>query len=518
MKTTVLPSYKPNNGQGKAARSSSDALNLTIFNTANYVLDIDEHKMNFMLGQEGILYKAEGFSVSTAGQSNDFLLDISSATRATSWSSSTTSYSYLSFFGRGEYNWASRWFLEASVRADGSSRFGKSGRWAPFGSVGLMWDAKNENFLKRVDWISFAQLAVGTGTSGNSSIPNYDHIALVSGGRDYFGNAGIGPASKGNENLEWEKTWSSNASLHLGFFNRIDFQVEVYNKLTTNMLMSVPVSYADGGYGYRWDNVGGMVNRGVELDLNIDVLNLKGFTWNINANASYNKNKITELYNGLNEYVVSTTGTKLVVGHSYGEFFLNRFAGVNPIDGNPLWYTADGEITDEFREADKVMTGKSCIAPWQGGFGTTLSWKGLSLSAQFSWVADRWMINNDRYFEEGGGLFDTYNQSKRMLYDRWKKPGDVTDVPRHGVSPQFDTHLLENASFLRLKNLMLAYSIPQAALAKTRFFTGARAYLQAQNLLTFTPFSGLDPESSSNIYKAQYPMARQFTLGIELSF
>ena len=282
--------------------------------------------------------------------------------------------------------------------------------------------------------------------------------------------------------------------------------------------MSVPVSYADGGYGYRWDNVGGMVNRGVELDLNIDVLNLKGSTWNINANASYNKNKITELYNGLNEYVVSTTGTKLVVGHSYGEFFLNRFAGVNPIDGNPLWYTADGKITDEFREADKVMTGKSCIAPWQGGFGTTLSWKGLSLSAQFSWVADRWMINNDRYFEEGGGLFDTYNQSKRMLYDRWKKPGDVTDVPRHGVSPQFDTHLLENASFLRLKNLMLAYSIPQAALAKTRFFTGARAYLQAQNLLTFTPFSGLDPESSSNIYKAQYPMARQFTLGIELSF
>ena len=164
------------------------------------------------------------------------------------------------------------------------------------------------------------------------------------------------------------------------------------------------------------------------------------------------------------------------------------------------------------------MTGKSCIAPWQGGFGTTLSWKGLSLSAQFSWVADRWMINNDRYFEEGGGLFDTYNQSKRMLYDRWKQPGDITDIPRHGVSPQFDTHLLENASFLRLKNLMLAYSIPQAALAKTRFFTGARAYLQAQNLLTFTPFSGLDPESSSNIYKAQYPMARQFTLGIELSF
>ena len=164
------------------------------------------------------------------------------------------------------------------------------------------------------------------------------------------------------------------------------------------------------------------------------------------------------------------------------------------------------------------MVGKSCIAPWQGGFGTTLTWKGLSLNAQFSWVADRWMINNDRYFEEGGGNFDTYNQSKRMLYDRWKKPGDITDIPRHGVSPQFDTHLLEDASFLRLKNLMLSYSLPRPLLEKTRFFTAARAYVQAQNLLTFTPFSGLDPESSSNIYKAQYPMSRQFTLGIELTF
>lgn len=518
VKTTLLPSYKPNNGQGSASRSSSDALNLTIFNTINYALETGDHKMNFMVGQEGIMYKADGFSVSTAGQTNDFLLDLSSATRATSWSSSNTAYSYLSFFGRGEYNWDRRWFVEASVRADGSSRFGKAGRWAPFGSVGVMWDAKNESFLKDLGWLSFAQLSLGTGTSGNSSIPNYDHIALVSGGRDYFGNAGIGPYSKGNENLEWEKTWSSNASLHLGFFNRIDFQVEFYNKLTTNMLMSVPISYADGGYGYRWDNVGGMVNRGVEFDLNIDVLKIKDFSWNINANASYNRNRITELYNGLDEYVISTTGTKLVVGHSYGEFFLNRFAGVNPINGEPLWYTDDGELTDEFKESDKVMTGKSCIAPWQGGFGTTLSWKGLSLSAQFSWVADRWMVNNDRYFEEGGGLFDAYNQSKRMLYDRWKQPGDITDVPRHGVSPQFDTHLLEDASFLRLKNLMLAYSLPAGLLSKTNFFTGARAYLQAQNLLTFTPFSGLDPESSSNVYKAQYPMSRQFTLGIELTF
>lgn len=519
VKTFSYPSYLPNNGQGTAARSSSDAFNLNITTTLNYQFDVkDLHHFNFMIGQEGVDYRSEGFNISTAGQSNDYLTDVSSATRATSWGSSNSSYSYLSFFGRGEYNWNSRWYADFSVRGDGSSRFGSKGRWAAFWSLGLMWNAKSESFLKNVDWLTNAQLAVSTGTSGNSSIPNYDHLALVSGGKEYWGDAAIGPASQGNENLEWEKLLTSNVALHLGFFNRINLDAEFYNKLTSNMLMSVPISYANGGYGFKWDNVGKMVNRGFELNLGVDVLRTKDFNWNVNANVSYNHNEIKELYNGLDEYVVSTTGTKLVVGHSYGEFFLNKFAGVNPINGDALWYDKDGNITNEFREEDKVMVGKSYIAPWMGGFGTTLSWKGISLSAQFSWVARRYMINNDRYFEEGGGLFDAYNQSRRMLYDRWKKPGDITDIPRHGVSPQFDTHLLEDASFLRLKNLMLSYSLPAGLMKKTNFFSGLRVYAQAQNLFTFTGFSGLDPESSSNVYKAQYPLSRQFTFGVELSF
>lgn len=164
------------------------------------------------------------------------------------------------------------------------------------------------------------------------------------------------------------------------------------------------------------------------------------------------------------------------------------------------------------------MTGKTFDAPWQGGFGTSLSWKGLSLAAQFSWVADRWMFNNDRYFEESNGLYAAYNQSNRLLYDRWKQPGDITDIPRHGVAPQFDDRFLENASFLRLKNVTLTYSLPQQLLSKSKFFSSARVYLQGQNLLTFTEFTGLDPESSANVYQAQYPMSRQFTLGVELSF
>ena len=514
-----FPSYIINNEMGTAGRNSSDMLNLTETTTVNYRWELNsDHSFNFLLGQEGVDYRSEGFQVITTGQSNDFLTNISSGTRASSWADSTTSYSYLSFFGRGEYNYKDLYYADFSVRADASSRFGTGNRWAGFWSLGFMWNLKSEPFLKDIEWLSSAQIALSTGTSGNSSIPDYDHLALVSGNANYEDQAGIYPSQSGNEDLSWEKLWSSNIALRMGFLDRINLDIEFYNKKTTNMLMLVPDSYALTGEGEHWDNIGAMLNRGVEFNVSADVIRTKDFVWSVNANASYNKNKLLELYNGVQEYEVSTTATKLVVGHSVSEFYINRYAGVNPANGDALWYTKDGQITNEFNEGDKVMTGKTFDAPWQGGFGTSLAWRGFSLAAQFSWVADRWMFNNDRYFEESNGLYAAYNQSKRLLYDRWKQPGDITDIPRHGVTPQFDDRFLENASFLRLKNVTLAYAFPQRLLSKTNFFSSARIYLQGQNLLTFTGFTGLDPESSSNVYKAQYPMSRQFTLGVEVSF
>lgn len=514
-----FPSYIINNENGTAGRNSSDMLNLTETTTVNYRWEMNsDNSFNFLLGQEGVDYRSEGFQVITSGQSNDFLTNISSGTRASSWADSTTSYSYLSFFGRGEYNYKDLYYADFSVRADASSRFGTGNRWAGFWSLGFMWNLKSEPLMKDIEWLSSAQIALSTGTSGNSSIPDYDHLALVSGKANYEDQAGIYPSQSGNEDLSWEKLWSSNVALRLGFIDRINLDIEFYNKKTTNMLMLVPDSYALTGEGEHWDNIGAMLNRGVEFNVSADVIRTKDFVWSVNANASYNKNKLLELYNGVQEYEVSTTATKLVVGHSVSEFYINRYAGVNPANGDALWYTKDGQITNEYNEGDKVMTGKTFDAPWQGGFGTSLAWKGFSLAAQFSWVADRWMFNNDRYFEESNGLYAAYNQSKRLLYDRWKQPGDITDIPRHGVTPQFDDRFLENASFLRLKNVTLAYSFPQRLLSKTNFFSSARIYLQGQNLLTFTGFTGLDPESSSNIYQAQYPMSRQFTLGVEVSF
>ena len=514
------PSYAPNQGQGSASRSSTDGYNLTVTNTATYKFNVgNDHSFTVMAGQEGVDYHYEAFSLMTKGQNNDRLTNISTGTRATSWDDTTDSdYGFLSFFARTEYSLKNRYYFEAAARTDASSRFGASRRWAAFWSLGFMWDVRNEDFFTSVaDWFTSAQVSLSTGTSGNSSIPNYEHMALIGGGLDYVGDAGVALMQPGNEDLGWEKPWTTNFALRAGFWNRLNVDLEFYYKRTSDMLMEVPAPYATTGYGYYWDNVGVMTNIGAEINLNASLIATENFLWSVNANVSYNHNQIVELYNGVQEYERSNTNTKLVVGHPLGEFFINRYAGVNPANGDALWYDKNGNIINELRDEDKVLVGKTYMAPWQGGFGTAFSWKGLSLSAQFSWVADRWMINNDRYFDESNGRFASYNQSRRLL-DRWKQPGDVTDIPRHGEYTEFDSRLLEDASFLRLKNVMLSYSLPQNLVRKTRVFSGLRVYAQAQNLLTFTKFSGLDPEGTANVYAAQYPMSRQFTFGLDLTF
>ncbi len=516
-----FPSLSTNGGLGTAARQSSDAINLTETTTVGYNFDVnDNHAFNFMLGQEAVSYHSEGFNVYAKGQTNDNLTSVSTGTRVSSWSDSMAEYAFLSFFLRGEYNYKELYYVDFSVRTDASSRFGKSHRWGLFYGGSFKWNAKKSEWLKDVDWLSDAQAKINTGTAGNSTIPNYYHLALVSGGPTYGSSdtAGIYPSQSGNEDLGWEQSWMTDLGVTLGFFNRINLEATFYNKKTSNMLMYVPQSYSITGEGSYWHNVGALVNRGVELNLNADILRTKSFSWNVSANVTYNKNKITELYNGVEEFVNSTTGIKFMVGHSVSEFYYNRYAGVNPANGKQLWYTKDGNLTEECLESDKVMTGKQNDPSWWGGFGTTLSWKGFQLQAQFSWMAKRYIVNNDRYFDENSAATEGYNKSKRLLYDRWKKPGDLTDIPKYGEIMQFDDRLLENASFMRLKNVTLSYTFPKALLQKSKFFTAARVYLQGQNLWTLTGFSGFDPEVASNMYQAKYPATRQFTIGAELSF
>lgn len=518
-RTTVKsnPEYIANRGEGMAGEGFTQTYRLLLTNTVDYQLNFKEvHSLHLLAGQEANYYQGNEYQIMAFGLTDRRLLEFGLGTSWRNGSSGKTETTFLSYFGRAEYNYNEKYFADATYRRDGSSRFGKNSKYANFWSVGLMWNFRKETFLDNASWLTMGQTSLSIGTQGNSSITDYAHLSTVSAGATYNNINGTLP-SIGNEDLTWEKTRTIDWGIKLGVFDRCNLNFNFYHKLTTDMLLQVPYSITSG-FAKGWGNAGEMTNAGIEVELQGDLIRTKDFTWNLTVNFAYNKNKIKKLYNNETEYTESTSGIKYTIGHSSGEFALVRWAGVNPLNGDALWYTKDGEITNQYSESDAVLTGKSYFAPWNGGFATSLTYKGLSLSAQFSWVADRYMFNNDRIMSESNGRDASTQQSTKLLYDRWKKPGDIATIPRHGIAPQLDDRFLENASFLRLKNVMLAYTLPKHWMEATRFIANSRVFVQGQNLFTVTPFTGLDPESSSNMYRAAYPLYKQYTFGLEITF
>lgn len=511
------PEYVTNNGEGSVTENAGRVYTLQISNTADYSFQLGaDHNIRMLLGQEANYHEDFAFGIRGNGYSDKRLLELSLATSFANGISQKTVTTFLSFFGRAEYNFREKYYLDATYRRDGSSRFGADTKWGNFWSLGFMWNAKKEGFLSDNRLFSAATTAFTIGTQGNSAIPDYIYLATLTP-YSYDQKNGMIPGTIGNPDLTWEKTRSMNWNLQLGFWNRVNMNVDIYHKITTDMLMQVNVSMTSG-FSRNYDNVGKMTNTGVDFDLNTAVIRTPEFSWNIGFNFSYNRNRLKELYYGTTEITDESEGLKFQIDHPIGEFYVNRFAGVNPANGDALWYTKDGDITNEFREEDAVVTGQSYISPWSGGFSTSLAYKGFAISAQFSWIGKRYINNVDRFFSESNGKYAALNQSKCLLYDRWKKPGDIANVPRHGIAMQYDDRLLENAAFLRMKNLNISYSFPQELMMRTRFIESLKIYGQAQNLFTLTKFSGLDPEVATASYAGHYPLSRQLSVGLEVTF
>ena len=494
---------------------------LTITNTAEYNFKIkDIHDFTILIGQEGIKNDYQRFGSETTGQSDDRLSMLEAGTAATLLGADENdlyTYQFLSFFGRINYALNDKYFADFSIRNDTSSRFGKDNRNAIFMSGGLMWNMKKESFLEDVNFLSDLKLKASIGTTGNSSIGNYDHLALV-GTNLYNAQGGWKINTPGNGDLGWEKQTLANIGIEASFWNKYRIELTYYNKKTSNMLMDVPVPYTSG-FSSITQNVGSMTNSGVEIAVSLDLLKTKDWFVGFNMNYAYNKNKITELFYGYDEWAMPN----YLVSYNVGEpvqYYMAEWAGVDPADGQQMWYIpgTDGETTKEYdEELLQQATGKKRYAPHNGGFGLNVSWKGLSLNADFAWVLGKYMVNNDYYFAANPYNFAGYNQSKDVL-NEWKEPGDITDIPAYGNVMQFDTHLLENASFLRLKNISLSYTLPKNWLLPTKVIQGVRIMATARNLFTITNYKGADPELDTNLTYGAYPNTKQFTIGAELTF
>ena len=505
---------------GQASEQFSNFYRWTVTNTAEYKFNfLDDHDVTVLLGQESMTNKTESFGVMRTGLVDNRLMLLSSTSEHSPLvpSHSISEEVRNSWFGMLNYSYADKYFLDLSIRRDGSSLFAKDHRWGTFGAAALMWNVSNESFMDVTkDWLKDLQFRVSYGSTGNSGIDPYLALGLVgASGSMYVDASGTVIANASNADLTWEKVKTFNIGLSGRLFDRVDFDLQYYDKVTSDMLMSIPYSYTTGfsaGYG----NVAEMYNRGFDFTIGVDIIKNKDWYWNVKVNGNYNKNKVTKLFQGLDSYVLGDF-QMLEVGHDMGEYYMVRWSHVDPADGQSVWLDKDGNYTKIYSEANRVQTGKSWVAPWSGGLSTTVAWKGLQLDVQFTGMFDRYMFNNERMWLEDPQANGTYNLASSML-DMWMKPGDKTSIPAANAVRQADTMWLEDASFVRLKYLQLSYTLPKNWLDQTGFIKGAKVFLVGRNLLTFTGYKGYDPEVNNTMTFGDYPNTRQYSIGAQLTF
>ncbi|MFH0758816.1 MAG: TonB-dependent receptor [Bacteroidota bacterium] len=503
---------------GEVYRLFNRTFRMTNTNLFTYSKSFGSHSLTAYAGQESISFSSENFETEGFGLPNSHVKVLSTtATPGDSWSGGISEYSVLSFFGNASYDFDRKYFIDLSYRRDGSSRFGPDNRWADFWSVGAQWDMKKEGFMSNLNFLSRMKLRGSTGTTGNYNIGNYNHQQTYAFNSIYYDRNASYPDEPGNPGLTWEKVLLSSVALDFELIRKLGFIVELYHKMTTDMLSQVPYSYTSGFSG-GWDNIGKMVNRGIEVTADMDLIRTNDLLVNINTNFAYNHNEILELY-GVKDEVPPSADSDWIhaVGRPYGSWKMVEYVGVNAANGERLFLDAEGNPTNAFLVSNARYVGKSWVAPWQGGFTASASYKGLSASVFFTWVYGKYMVNNTRYFTESNGQFGFANQSTAMLR-AWKEPGDITDIPRADGVNYFSTQFLEDASFGRLKNVTISYVIPQKWAEATRVFKSFRIYAQGQNLVTWTRYLGFDPEYDSPYEVGLYPHVKTFTFGIDAGF
>ncbi|WP_419801186.1 SusC/RagA family TonB-linked outer membrane protein [Mucilaginibacter sp.] len=529
-----LPSYLGSLNNGSLSESFIRSITKTVTNTAEYKFNfIKSNNVTFLAGQESIDNTYTSFAGSSTGQTDDRLLLLGNGPTSIAVGSSKTEYAFHSLFGRLGYDFASKYFVNASIRQDKSSRFGVNNRSAIFWSVGGLYKIKEENFLKDVNWLDDLSLRASTGSTGNSEfgVTNQNYLSYQTAGTNtYNGSTGFGINAAGNPDLTWEKQQNTTFGFTTSFFDRIRLDVSHYNRVTTNMLVSVPYQYVVG-FSSVYNNVGKYQNRGWDVSVDFDVYKNRSKRAYITPYFNFftNHDKVLELFQGKNYWVQSGTGVAWVIGQPVS-FVYPIFKGVNTQTGLPEWYVPDASnpgatrqdassVTSTFSTAAlQQNTGIRRFAKMTGGFGLNAGYQGFSLVAQFSYALGKNLINNDRYFYENPNQFVGYNQYNTVL-NYWKNPGDITTFPKYGVQfTQFDTRLIEDASFMRLKVLTLGYNIPASVLKPTKAIKGVNIFLTGRNVFTFTKYTGPDPEVDSNLALGTNPNTKQYTVGLGIKF
>ena len=459
--------------------------------------------------------QGKGFSISPL-----LYLQYASSTATPSTASGAISEAtFASVFGIGDVNYKDRYIISESYRRDGSSRFGPNERWGNFWSIGGSWNVDKEKFMENFKFFDQLKIRASYGTSGNAGIGNYDWFPSYAFSTSYNSTPGSAPGNVGNLDLTWEVVKPLNVGLDVAFMKgRLSLSADWYDKKSEDLLLNVPLS-PTSGFGSQTQNIGKMYNKGVELTIQGTPVRAKDFTWTVNFNFAQNKNRVTSIPSPI-------IGTFLVKqGYDVQTFYTRVYAGVDPNNGDPLWYVDSSRKTTTNVYSSAIRQPYGSASPrFFGGFSNTFSYKGFSLDVQFNYQKGNLVQDTWAGYYLGAGFNAGFNKIVRVL-DRWQKPGDITDIPKYieGGNKSFQSFssvYLAHGDFIRLRNIQLGYNLPKSIISKAKI-DQAFFYVRGTNVWTWVRDKklGWDPEEGvSSQTNLDVFIPKTVTFGVNLGF
>ncbi len=544
----VLPPVSPT---GSAA--SSRTLNWLNENTLTYDRTIHEdHQVTALLGYTSQKSRFDNMTLTAINFPNDLVTTLNAGQISTG-GTTISEWALRSYIGRVNYSYRSKYLLTATVRRDGSSRFGANNKWGTFPSASVGWNIAREDFMRSIAVVSNLKIRGSYGLAGNNTIGDYSYIGLLSSNRYVFGTGtgavvnGLQPYSLSNENLGWERMKQLDIGMDLGLFNdRVFLVVDYYNKTTSDLLLNVPVP-SSTGYTNALQNIGKVSNKGWEFTISTRNL-VSAFKWSTDFNISFDRNKVMAL-GPKGDPIISTSPsfspqTHITeIGHPMGSFYGYKEIGVyrdqNDVSKSPVVAGATGSHPGDLKFQDTNGDGTITAADYTiignnhpdftYGMTNNFSYKRFSLSVLVDGVKGADVLNGAR--RNIGLVSGSY--SRKDVLGRWQspdKPGDGR-TPRANVAPTggnvsfVSSLLIEDASFFRVRNINLRYAFAPS-LFNHSSVKGAALYFSVQNALTITPYKGYNPEQNLNgaspltpgVDFNGYPVARVFTLGLNVTF
>ena len=438
---------------------------------------------------------------------------------------------------QAQYSYLGKYIATASIRYDESYKFGPNARGGYFPGVSAAWIISKEDFLEGNNFLTFLKLRAGYGKTGNDNIAAFKYQDIYELSANYAGITAAVLKQQANPTLGWEEAYMTSIGLDATIANNWNITIDAYNTLNTNLLLAVPTATSTGFFEFM-DNRGSVLNGGVEFAADGRILKVGDFAWDFGFNFGFNKNVVKELPD--HEDILQTTSQgynqKISEGRDIYSWFIPVWAGVDPANGNPLWehVEEDGSITttSDYALATPQFCGKASPM-FSGGLNTALTWKGLTLSANGSFISGNKVFNYTRCVMDSDGAYPDYNQMSHdngLGWTYWQKEGDIATHPKlvlngNKNSNKPSSRQLEDGSFFRLRNVTLSYDLPGKLIEKIKM-SGARVYVSADNLLTISKFSGMDPEVRlegdqwhlAGSYNNNYPVPMSVTAGIDIKF